>query len=93
MHRDAELCYRAISGRDARFDGVFYVGVTSTRVYCRPSCPAMTPHAEHCRFFPSAAAAQLGGFRVCKRCRPDAVPGSPEWQVRSDVAARGSAHR
>ncbi len=88
IHTDAELCYRAISGRDARFDGVFYVGVTSTRIYCRPSCPATTPRAEHCRFFASAAAAQLGGFRACKRCRPDAVPGSPEWQVRSDVAAR-----
>ncbi|HEY3833824.1 MAG TPA: AlkA N-terminal domain-containing protein [Acidimicrobiia bacterium] len=88
MHRDAELCYKAISGRDARFDGVFYVGVTSTGIYCRPSCPATTPQAKHCRFFPSAAAAQLGGFRACKRCRPDAVPGSPEWQVRSDVAAR-----
>ncbi len=88
MHRDAELCYRACSGRDARFDGVFYVAVTSTRVYCRPSCPAITPRAEHCRFFPSAAAAQLGGFRACKRCRPDAVPGSPEWHVRGDVAAR-----
>ena len=88
IHADAELCYRAISGRDARFDGVFYVGVTSTRIYCRPSCPATTPRADRCRFFPSAAAAQLGGFRACKRCRPDAVPGSPEWQVRSDVAAR-----
>ncbi len=88
MHHDAELCYRAIASRDARFDGVFYVGVTSTHIYCRPSCPATTPTAKHCRYFPSAAAAQLGGFRACKRCRPDAVPGSPEWQARSDVAAR-----
>ncbi|MET7639960.1 AlkA N-terminal domain-containing protein [Streptomyces sp. NPDC005438] len=74
--------------RDARFDGRFYVGVTSTGIYCRPSCPAMTPRRENVRFYPSAAAAQTSGFRACKRCRPDATPGSPEWNIRADVVGR-----
>lgn len=85
---DAEVCYRAIQGRDARFDGWFVVGVTSTGIYCRPSCPARTPRRANVRFFPSAAAAQGGGFRACMRCRPDAAPGSPEWDARSDLVAR-----
>ncbi len=85
---DEELCYRAIRSRDPRFDGMIYVGVTSTGIYCRPSCPARTPRREHTRFFPTAAAAQQAGFRACKRCRPDAVPGSPEWNSRNDLAAR-----
>ena len=88
MFADAEQCYLAVQSADARFDGVFYTAVTSTRIYCRPSCSARTPRAENCRFFPSAAAAQLAGFRACKRCRPDTVPGAPEWQSRSDIAAR-----
>jgi AraC family transcriptional regulator of adaptative response / DNA-3-methyladenine glycosylase II len=82
------VSYRAVKSRDARFDGMIYVGVTSTGIYCRPSCPAMTPKPEHMRFYPTAAAAQQAGFRACKRCRPDAVPGSPEWNVRNDVAGR-----
>jgi len=81
-------CYRAVESRDQRFDGWIYVGVTSTGIYCRPSCPAVTPRRRHVRFFPTAAAAQQAGFRACRRCRPDAVPGSPEWDVRADVAAR-----
>jgi AraC family transcriptional regulator of adaptative response / DNA-3-methyladenine glycosylase II len=85
---DAEVCYRAIQGRDARFDGWFVVGVTSTGIYCRPSCPARTPQRAHVRFFASAAAAQGDGFRACMRCRPDAAPGSPEWDARSDLVAR-----
>ncbi len=85
---DDEFCYRAVSGRDPRFDGWIYVGVTSTGIYCRPSCPARTPKSAHCRFFTAPAAAQQAGFRACRRCRPDAVPGSPQWNPRADVAAR-----
>ncbi len=85
---DAETCYRAVSGRDARFDGWFFTAVTSTGIYCRPSCPALTPKRENVRFFPSAAGAQRHGFRACKRCRPDAAPGSPDWDIRADLAGR-----
>ncbi len=74
---DAEACYRAVEGRDARFSGRFYLGVTTTRIYCRPGCPARTPRRENVLFFPSAAAAQAAGYRACLRCRPDAAPGSP----------------
>jgi AraC family transcriptional regulator of adaptative response / DNA-3-methyladenine glycosylase II len=87
MHDDTEACERAIRSRDARFDGWFFCAVVTTRIYCRPSCPAR-PHLKNLRFFPSAAAAQQAGFRACKRCRPDASPGSPEWNVRSDLTAR-----
>lgn len=83
-----ETCYRALSSRDARFDGWFYAGITSTGIYCRPSCPARTPHERNCRWFPSAAAAQGAGFRACRRCRPDEVPGSPRWRTEDDVVAR-----
>ena len=85
---DFEHCYRAVHSRDARFDGWFFTAVTSTGIYCRPSCPARTPKPENVRFFPTAAAAQQAGFRACLRCRPDAAPGSPEWLGRADVAAR-----
>jgi AraC family transcriptional regulator of adaptative response / DNA-3-methyladenine glycosylase II len=87
MHEDTEACERAIQSRDARFDGWFFCAVVTTGIYCRPSCPAR-PHRKNLRFFPSAAAAQQAGFRACKRCRPDASPGSPEWNVRSDLVAR-----
>ena len=80
--------YEAAVSKDARFDGVFFIAVTSTGIYCRPSCPAITPKRAHMRFYPSAAAAQEAGFRACKRCRPDASPGSPEWNVRADLAGR-----
>ncbi|NYH88464.1 AraC family transcriptional regulator of adaptative response / DNA-3-methyladenine glycosylase II [Actinopolymorpha rutila] len=83
-----EQCYRAVESRDPRFDGWIYIAVTSTGIYCRPSCPATTPKRQNARFFPTAAAAQDAGFRACRRCRPDAVPGSPEWDLRADVAAR-----
>jgi AraC family transcriptional regulator of adaptative response / DNA-3-methyladenine glycosylase II len=89
---DFERCYRAVLARDARFDGWFFTGVRTTRIYCRPSCPARTPKREHVDFFPSAAAAQRAGLRACKRCRPDASPGSPEWNQRSDVVARAMRH-
>ncbi|WP_305764378.1 AlkA N-terminal domain-containing protein [Blastococcus tunisiensis] len=85
---DAERCYRAVAGRDARFDGWFFTAVRTTGIYCRPSCPARTPLARNVTFFSTAAAAQGAGFRACRRCRPDAVPGSPEWDVRADVVAR-----
>ena len=85
---DFEHCYGALKSRDPRFDGWFFTAVTSTRIYCRPSCPATTPKRENVRFYPTAAAAQQAGFRACLRCRPDAAPGSPEWLGRADVAAR-----
>nr|WP_221375617.1 AlkA N-terminal domain-containing protein [Actinoplanes polyasparticus] len=88
MELDFERCYRAVDSRDQRFDGWFCTAVTSTGIYCRPSCPAMTPKRENVRFYPSAAAAQRSGFRACKRCRPDAAPGSPEWDVRADLVGR-----
>ncbi|MGK5742726.1 DNA-3-methyladenine glycosylase 2 family protein [Micromonospora sp. URMC 103] len=88
MDLDFERCYRAVDSRDQRFDGWFYTGVTSTGVYCRPSCPATTPKRQNVRFFPSAAAAQGAGLRACRRCRPDAAPGSPQWDVRADVVGR-----
>jgi AraC family transcriptional regulator of adaptative response / DNA-3-methyladenine glycosylase II len=85
---DPGRCYEAAKSKDARFDGVFFCAVTSTGIYCRPSCPARTPKRENMRFYPTAAAAQQAGFRACLRCRPDATPGSPEWNVRADVVAR-----
>ena len=80
--------YRAVLSRDPRFDGWFFTAVTSTGIYCRPSCPATTPRREHVRFFPTSAAAQRAGFRACKRCIPGAVPGSPAWDLRGDLAGR-----
>src|SRR3954454_21900188 len=88
MHEQTEQCLRAVQAKDARFDGWFFIAVVTTGIYCRPSCPAVPPKPKNMRFLPSAAAAQAAGFRACKRCRPDASPGSPEWDVRSDVVAR-----
>lgn len=88
MHDDFERCYRAVQSKDARFDGWFVTAVLTTRIYCRPSCPVRPPFARNVRFYPTAAAAQRAGLRACKRCRPDASPGSPEWNVRGDVVAR-----
>jgi AraC family transcriptional regulator of adaptative response / DNA-3-methyladenine glycosylase II len=85
---DFERCYRFMRSRDPRYDGFFFVGVTSTGIYCRPSCPARLPARQNVRLFPSAAAAQAAGFRACKRCEPDAAPGSPAWNRRADVAGR-----
>lgn len=85
---DVESCYRAVKSRDRRFDGVFYTAVRSTGIYCRPSCPATTPQRRNVIFYRTAAAAQQSGFRACKRCRPDATPGSPEWDVAADTAGR-----
>jgi AraC family transcriptional regulator of adaptative response / DNA-3-methyladenine glycosylase II len=88
MHEDFDRCYRAVQSKDARFDGWFVTAVLTTKIYCRPSCPVRPPFARNMRFYPTAAAAQRAGFRACKRCRPDASPGSPEWNVRGDVVAR-----
>ena len=88
MIPDFDHCYSAVQSRDPRFDGWFFTAVTTTGIYCRPSCPAKTPMRSNVRFYPSAAAAQSAGFRACKRCRPDATPGSPEWNTRADVTAR-----
>ncbi|WP_189328490.1 DNA-3-methyladenine glycosylase 2 family protein [Actinoplanes ianthinogenes] len=88
MELDFERCYRAVDSRDQRFDGCFYTAVRTTGIYCRPSCPAVTPKRENVTFYVSAAAAQRGGFRACRRCRPDAAPGSPEWDARADTVGR-----
>jgi len=85
---DLDRLWGAVEAGDARFDGWVFCGVTSTGIYCRPSCPARTPKRENVRFFKTAAAAQLAGFRACKRCRPDATPGSPEWDARADLVGR-----
>ncbi|MFI1962933.1 AlkA N-terminal domain-containing protein [Streptomyces pathocidini] len=88
MHTETDRCVRAVQGKDARFDGWFFTAVLTTRIYCRPSCPVVPPKPENMRFYPSAAAAQQAGFRACKRCRPDASPGSPQWNERADLVAR-----
>ncbi|HWB67334.1 MAG TPA: Ada metal-binding domain-containing protein [Mycobacteriales bacterium] len=88
MHEDFEQCYRAVASRDARFDGRFVTAVRTTGIYCRPSCPAQRPKPENVAFFPHAAAAVAAGFRACKRCRPEAAPGSSDWDLRGDLAAR-----
>jgi AraC family transcriptional regulator of adaptative response / DNA-3-methyladenine glycosylase II len=90
-HGEFDVRYRILGSRDRRFDGCFFVAVTSTGIYCRPSCPAIVPKRENVRFYPTAAAAQGAGFRACLRCHPHAVPGSPEWNRRGDVAARAMA--
>lgn len=88
VFQDFESCYRAIKSRDRRFDGVFYTAVRTTGIYCRPSCPARTPAPANVTFHPTAAAAQAAGYRACKRCLPDATPGSPEWDIAADAAGR-----
>lgn len=80
--------YRAIDARDARFDGQFVTAVRSTGIYCRPSCPARTPRPQNVAFYPTSAAAHEAGYRACKRCLPEAAPGSPDWDVRGDAAGR-----
>ncbi|MGV9194902.1 DNA-3-methyladenine glycosylase 2 family protein [Microbacterium sp. MC2] len=80
--------YRAIDARDARFDGQFVTAVRSTGIYCRPSCPARTPKPANVTFYPTSAAAHEAGYRACKRCLPEAAPGSPEWNLRGDTAGR-----
>lgn len=86
-----EACYRALQGRDARFDGIIFIGVSSTGVYCRPVCPARTPKFEHCTFYRSAAAAQEAGFRPCLRCRPETAPDLASWRGTSNTVSRALA--
>ncbi|MFI7533297.1 AlkA N-terminal domain-containing protein [Streptosporangium sp. NPDC049376] len=85
---DFDSCYRAVTARDARFDGRFYTAVTSTRIYCRPICPARTPASRNVRFYRHAASAEAAGFRPCKRCRPELSPGDPGWDHRGDLIGR-----
>jgi AraC family transcriptional regulator of adaptative response / DNA-3-methyladenine glycosylase II len=85
---DFDRCYVAVTARDRRFDGQFITAVRTTGIYCRPSCPATTPKRVNVEFLATAAAAQLRGYRACRRCRPDAVPGSPDWNAGADLAAR-----
>lgn len=92
MQLNHEICYRALTTRDARFDGVFFVAVRSTRIYCRPVCTARTPAAVNCRFFASAAEAEQAGFRPCLRCRPELAPGHSPVDAVGRVA-RGAARR
>src|SRR5579872_1485347 len=85
---DLRACQRARLARDPRFDGRFFIGVTSTGIYCRPICPAPTAKEENVRYFPSAAAAAEAGFRPCLRCRPEASPGTPAWLGASATVSR-----
>ena len=91
MILDHDACYRAISARDARFDGRIYTGVRTTGIYCRPICPARTPKRENVEFFASAAAAQEAGFRSCLRCRPECSPQLAIWRGTSNTVSRGLA--
>ena len=86
-----QICYEALRSRDERFDGRIFVGVTSTGIYCRPVCPVVTAKFEHCRFYPSAAAAQEAGFRPCLRCRPETAPDGGTWRGTSSTVSRGLA--
>src|SRR6185369_4503151 len=85
MSLDLDTCYRALCARDGRFDGVFFTAVGSTGIYCRPVCPAKTPHKKNCRFFPTAAAAEAAGFRPCLRCRPELAPTVSDGNLDSHV--------
>lgn len=80
--------YRAVRSRDRRFDGQFFTAVSSTMIYCRPSCPAQTPQPQNVTFYSTSAAAHENGYRACKRCLPEAAPGTPEWNIRQDLAGR-----
>jgi len=91
MKLDAEVCYQALLTRDARFDGAFFVGVATTRIYCRPVCPAKTPRRENCTFYPSAAAAERAGYRPCLRCRPELAPGNAQIDAVSRLAAAAAS--
>jgi AraC family transcriptional regulator of adaptative response / DNA-3-methyladenine glycosylase II len=91
MDLDHEACYRAISLRDARFDGRLFTGVKTTGIYCRPICPARTPRSENVIFYPTAAAAQEAGFRPCLRCRPETAPDLGAWRGSSNTVSRALA--
>ena len=91
MRNDHATYYRALAARDRRFDGVFFVGVTTTGIYCRPICPARTPGADRCRFYHHAAAAEREGFRPCLRCRPELAPGLAPMDAPGRLARRAAA--
>jgi AraC family transcriptional regulator, regulatory protein of adaptative response / DNA-3-methyladenine glycosylase II len=91
MDLDHDACYRAVKLRDARFDGRFFTAVKTTRIYCRPICPARTPLSKNVRFYPTAAAAQEAGFRPCLRCRPETAPDLGAWRGTSNTVSRGLA--
>jgi AraC family transcriptional regulator of adaptative response/methylated-DNA-[protein]-cysteine methyltransferase len=86
---DHEVCDRARLARDRAFDGLFFTGVRTTRVYCRPVCPVRPARSANVQFFGSAAAAERAGFRPCLRCRPETAPGSPAWGGTATTVARG----
>ncbi len=88
MTNDQDICYRALKSRDARFDGVFFTGVKTTGIYCRPVCPAVTPLRRNVTFFSCATAAEKAGFRPCLRCRPETSPGTPAWLGSSASVSR-----
>lgn len=88
MHLDEDVCWRASRSRDRRFDGLFFIGVVTTGVYCRPICPVVGPKRQNVRFYASAAAAEAAGFRACRRCRPESAPGTPAWTGSSATVAR-----
>lgn len=92
MTLDHDSCYRALSAHDPRFDGTFFVGVTTTRIYCRPVCRARRPRADRCRFFPSAASAEAAGFRPCLRCRPEKAPGRAIVDAPARLARSAAVH-
>ncbi len=87
MELNNEICYQALLSHDSRFDGVLYVGVATTGIYCRPICPAKTPRNENCAFYPSAAAAERAGYRPCLRCRPELAPGNARIDAMGRLAA------
>ncbi len=88
---DFDTCYRALATRDGRFDGRLFVAITSTKIYCRPICPARTAKRQNCRFFSSAAAAQATGFRPCLRCRPEISPDAAAWRGTANTVSRALA--
>src|SRR5579864_5621145 len=88
MMLDRETCRKARLARDPRFDGRFFIGVRTTRIFCRPVCPARSPREENVEYFPSAAAAATAGYRPCLRCRPECAPGTPAWNGSSTTVAR-----
>src|SRR5882762_1741989 len=88
MKLDLQVCSRARLSRDPRFDGKFFIGVLTSRVYCRSICPAPTAKEKNVRYYPSAAAAAEAGFRPCLRCRPECSPGTPAWLGTSNTVSR-----
>ncbi|HXN82347.1 MAG TPA: Ada metal-binding domain-containing protein, partial [Myxococcales bacterium] len=91
MELAPDRCYRALAARDARFDGAFYVGVSTTGIYCRPICAARTPGRDRCSFYRTAAEAEQAGYRACFRCRPELAPGRAPLDAVPRLAARAVA--